>query len=73
LAAIQNQSRPAAAELSERGFGEIVLERAETAEAGVNRLGQIARRFAAAVFLHHLPEERMIVMTAAVVADGDIF
>src|ERR1700733_6366229 len=68
--ASQNQPRPAAAELSERGFGEIFLERAETAEAGVDRPGQIARRLAAAVFLHHLPEKRMVVMTAALIADG---
>src|SRR5271170_3912826 len=68
--AIQNQPSPAAAELSERDLGKFFLERVETVEAGVNRFRQLTSRFAAAVFFHHLPEDRMVVMTAAVIADG---
>ena len=59
--------------MTERRFGELFLERGEAAEGGIHRLAEFALRFAAAVFLHHLPEQGMIVMSAAVVADGGIF
>src|ERR1035437_3802239 len=36
----------------------------------LNGFGQFVLWFAAAVLLHHLPEQRMVVMTTALITDG---
>ena len=70
LAAIDDEPGPAAAETADtRGF-KLRLEIRETAERGIDALRDCAGGRAAGLGSHELPEHRVIVVTAAVVADG---
>jgi hypothetical protein len=65
-----HEPRPARAELADAGLLELGLEVREGAERRRDRRGQIAVGLAAAVRAHPLPEQRVVVVPAAVVADG---
>ena len=68
--AVVDEPGPAGAELVDAGLLQRALEVRERAERGVDRVGQGAARLAAAVGAHPGPEERVVVVAAAVVADG---
>ena len=70
--AVVDQPRPAAAEALEPRRRSLLLERAEAVERVVDGRAERARRIAAAVRRHDLPEQRMVRMPAAVVADGGL-
>jgi len=63
------QPRPAAPEPAQARFLELLLEGRETSEGRVDRRGEPALRFGGTARRHQLPEERVVVMPAAVVAD----
>src|SRR4051812_9104879 len=67
--AIVDQPRPAGAELVHAGVLELGLEVGEGAERGVDRLRQRAVGLTAAVGGQPLPEQAVVVVAAAVVAD----
>src|SRR5829696_18882 len=69
-AAVVDQPGPAGAELVDAGLLDLRLEVVERAEGGVDRLAQGAVGLTAAVGAHRLPEQRVVVVAAAVVADG---
>src|SRR3954471_24442102 len=68
--AVVDQPGPAAAELRGPGGAELPLELPHGLEAGRYRLGQRAGRVATSVRRHDLPEQRVVRVPAAVVADG---
>src|SRR6185436_1607052 len=70
LAAVVDHPRPPAAEPSDRGRLQLLLQLVEAAERAVDRVGNRARRRAAGVRPHDLPEHRVVQMAAAVVAHG---
>ena len=65
-----HEPRPAGAELVDAGLLELGLEVGEGAEGRVDRVGERAGGLAAAVRAHALPEQRVVVVAAAVVAHG---
>ena len=66
----RHQPRPTTSEATHCCGGELFLEAIQPAEARVNRLGEIALRFAARSRLRHdLPEEVVVPVPAAVVAN----
>ena len=69
-AAVEDEPRPARAELAGARGLELLLELVEGAERAVDRRGEVAVGGAAAVGAHRLPEQRVVVVPAAVVADG---
>src|SRR5215469_2495054 len=60
LAAIGDKPCPAAAELTDRGRLELLLELVEAAAIPVDRLSDLPARRAAAVRLHRVPEEGVV-------------
>ena len=68
FAAVGNEPRPAAAEATNARRLKLRLEIIEAAERGFDVVSELAGGSAARVRGHELPEERMIPMTAAVVA-----
>src|SRR6202167_3500593 len=68
--AVEHEPGPAGAELVDAGFLELGLEVREGAERGGDRFAELAARLAAAARAHALPEERVVVVPAAVVFDG---
>src|SRR5580658_10781638 len=64
-----HQPGPAAAEHVHRGVGQLVLKCAQRAELSVNCLGQLASGPRAA-FAQRRPPERVIGVTATIVANG---
>src|SRR5690606_8199235 len=69
-AAIDDQPGPAGAEAAGGLLLEPLLELLEAAEGAVDRLAQLAAGLTAAVRAHDLPEEVVVDVPAAVVADG---
>src|SRR4051794_30590142 len=69
-AAVDDQPRPAGAELADTGGLELLLELVERAERVVDRAREVAVGLAAAVRAHGLPERRVVEVAAAVVAHG---
>src|SRR5437879_2241699 len=72
FAACQGEPRPAAPEAGCGRAGELLLELRDIPERLLDRIGERASRLAAAALAcrrHDRPEERVIVMSAAVVAD----
>src|SRR3954453_17027529 len=67
-AAVEDEPGPARAELPRAGGLELRLEVLEGAECRVDGRAELAVGRAAAVGAHRLPEERVVVVTAAVVA-----
>lgn len=67
---IFEQPDPAAAEASEAAGFELFLESGEGAEGGIDAVGQGAGGFTAGSGGHEVPEEGMVPMAAAIVADG---
>jgi hypothetical protein len=66
---------PAGTEAGRGGVGELLLERVERAEGGVDGVGEVARGAAppaAAGGGEDLPEERVVGVAAGVVADGGL-
>src|SRR5690606_12119292 len=68
--AVEDEPGPAAAELPLRRRLELLLEGVEGAEGLVDGLRQLARGPAATVGAHGRPEDGVVVVAAAVVADG---
>src|SRR6266566_2068755 len=68
--ATQNKPGPAGAKALHASIIECSLERIERAKLGIDRLCQITARLTAPVGGHALPEQGMIEMAAAVIADG---
>src|SRR3954469_13746442 len=66
--AVVDEPRPAGAELVDAGLLELGLEVVERAERGGDRVSQRTVGLAAAVRAHALPEQRVVVVPAAVVA-----
>src|SRR2546422_1388914 len=70
-ARIRQQPRPAAAELADARFLELLLERVVAAERAADRIAQLAGRSAAPIRAHDGPEDRVVRVPARVVAqDG---
>src|SRR5262245_44150674 len=69
--AVDDEPGPAAAEDFGGGISEFFFEAGKVAKAFIDSLGEFAFGFAAAAFLHHLPKKRVVVMAAALVANGD--
>src|SRR5690348_12202251 len=70
LAVGGDQPRPAAAEPLHGVVLELGLERVEAAEVALDGVAERAGRLVAGVRAHDLPEERVVVVAAAVVAHG---
>src|SRR5208337_3453317 len=70
LALLHQQPGPSGAESPQARGLELVLKPGEGTEACVDGCAQIALGLATAALLHQLPEERMVPVAAAVVADG---
>src|SRR5947209_19817582 len=71
LGARDSEPRPAAPEPAGGGGGQLLLERDEAAERLLDRVGQRAARLAAPALAgrrHDRPEQRVVVVAAAVVA-----
>jgi hypothetical protein len=68
FAAVRDEPRPAAAETSDARRLELRLKIRERPERAVDRVAELARRRAAGLGRENFPEERMVPMTAAVVA-----
>src|SRR5436190_11023230 len=68
FALVDRQPGPATAEAGRRGFRELFLERGEAAERALDRLADCTGWLATAARTHDCPEQRMVGMTAAVVA-----
>ncbi len=68
-AAFEDQPAPARSELLRRRLVERLLEVLKRAEVRLDLVRNRARRFAATMRLHDLPEHRMVHMPAAVVLD----
>src|SRR5258708_35239295 len=66
---VDYQPGPAASELADRRLLEQLLERVVAAERGLDSVADPALRVAAAARAHDGPEDRMVGMTAGVVAD----
>ena len=67
-ALVLDQPGPAAAETPAPAAANFSLKSIEAAEGRLDVVGQFAFRFAACVRAHDFPEERMVRVTAAVVA-----
>ena len=63
-----DQPCPSAAETFHASVGELFLKGIKASEGGLDVIGEFACWFAASLRSHDLPEERMIGMTAAVIA-----
>src|ERR1700681_3341385 len=73
LAVLHRQPGPARTELANAGGGEIGLEFLKPAEVLGDLLFQTAGQFGAtAIWLHPVPEMRMIVVLAGVIEDGRV-
>ena len=70
LVMADDEPGPAGAETGRGGLGEVFLELGEAAEFGVDRRGEPALGRAALAGTENLPEERMVGVTARVVADA---
>ena len=68
--AVRHEPGPAGAEAGRAAGVELLLEGVEAAEGRVDRRGQVAGGRAAAARAHDLPEEGVVGVAAAVVADG---
>src|SRR5205807_2019763 len=68
--AVVDEPGPARAELVDAGVLELGLEVVKGPEGGLDGRGQVTVGLAAAVGGHPLPEQRMVVVAAAVVAHG---
>src|SRR5207237_7280988 len=69
----EDEPRPAAAKPARRGTRQLLFELGEVTEGLLDRIGECAARFAAAALAgrrHDRPEQRVVVMAAAVVAYG---
>src|SRR6266550_2233342 len=66
---VGDEPRPAAAELADRGFLQLLLEGVVTAECVLDRVGDATIRVAAAAGTHDRPEDRVVGVSAGVVAD----
>ena len=75
LAILAAQPRPTGAEAGRARLGKGFLKGIERAEGGVNRGGQVARGGLGSARSDHLPEHRVVDVTAAIVADhhADVF
>lgn len=75
FAVFGDEPGPAGAEAGGAGFSESFFEGVEGAESGGNGIGESAGRRAAGVGGHDGPEEAVVVVTAAIVADSgaDVF
>src|SRR5437764_155618 len=73
--AVGREPCPTAAELSQRGFGEDVFERRKAGVFALDGFAQAGSWLIGAVFLHHFPEDGMVVMAAGIVANrgADVF
>src|SRR4029453_6948976 len=69
LPAVLQEPHPATAETPGPRLAPLLLELVETAEGGVDRVGNLARR-CASPWSHPLPEHAVIPVAAAVVPDG---
>jgi hypothetical protein len=69
LAVLVTTSVPPAAESAPRGRPELLLEFVEAAEHPLQGVRQLARRLAATLGAHHLPEERVVGVPTAVIPD----
>jgi hypothetical protein len=69
LAAVEHEPDPARSEPRDARGLELLLEGVEGAEGGGDRGGQLARGLAAAVRAHGLPEQGVVEVAAAVVAE----
>src|SRR5690606_37143094 len=67
---VDDQPRPARAEPAGGRAGELLLERVEATELGVDGRGQLAAGRTAAVRAHHRPEQRVVGEAAPVVLHG---
>jgi hypothetical protein len=63
-----DKPRPTAAETTYARGGELLFKGIETTEGGFDVVGKFSRWLAARLWPHDLPEERMIGVTAAVIA-----
>src|SRR5208337_613678 len=70
LAILHQQPGPSGAEAPQARSLELILKSGEGTEARGDGSGQIALGLAASALLHQLPEERMVPVAAAIVADG---
>ena len=69
---LDDQPSPATAEAGGSGGGKLGLEVSEAAKLGIDGRGQVPGRFAAGVGGHRVPEEGVVVMTAAIVLNGSL-
>src|SRR5207237_290196 len=67
---LHNEPRPAGAETAHARRGELFLETGKRSERGFDGCGQVSSGFASRTLFHQRPEQRVVPMTAPVVAYG---
>src|SRR5262249_7215768 len=65
---VSDEPAPPAAELADRGLGQLLLEGGVSAEGAGDRVPDAAGRLAAATWTHDRPEDRVVRVAARVVA-----